>query len=141
MFNKILVPVDVSTQKTTEMLCIAANDLAEKYTADVCLITVLPDYGMPLVASYFPEGAQDKMKAEMAQKLKALAETHFKRAVDIKLVQGKRRTALLKEIENTRPDLVMMGCRRKRSRRDQRLLGATGTVISDRAPCSVMIVR
>lgn len=141
MFNKILVPVDVSTEKTTEKLCMAANDMAEKYMADVCLITVLPDYGMPIVASYFPEGAQDKMKAEMVEKLELLAETHFKREVDIKLVQGKRRTAILKEIENSNPDLVMMGCRRKRSRRNQRLLGATGAVISDRAPCSVMIIR
>lgn len=141
MFNQILVPVDVSTEATTERLCMAANDLAEKYSADICLMTVVPDYGMPLVASYFPEGAQDKIKAEMKQKLQALAETHFKRGVDIKLVQGKRRTAILKVIEDTSPDLVMMGCRRKKSRRDQRLLGATGAVISDRAPCSVMIVR
>lgn len=141
MFNKILVPVDVSTETTTEMLCMAANDLAEKFAADVCLITVLPDYGMPLVASYFPEGAQDKIKVEMKKKLQDLAAQHFKRDVDIKLVQGKRRTAILKEIEDSGPDLVMMGCRRKRSRRNQRLLGATGTVISDRASCSVMIIR
>ena len=141
MFNKILVPVDVSTDATTEKLCMAANDLAEKYSAEVCLMAVLPDYGMPLVASYFPEGAQTKIKAEMKEKLKALAETHFKSKVSIQLTQGKRRTAILKEIEEYMPDLVMIGCRRKRSRRDQRLLGATGTVISDRASCSVMIVR
>jgi len=141
MFNKILVPVDTSTENTTEKLCLAANELAEKYSADVCLMTVLPDYGMPLVASYFPEGAQDKIKGEMTQNLQELAATHFKRKVEIKLVRGKRRTAILKEIDDSAPDLVMMGCRRKRSRRDQRLLGATGSVISDRAACSVMIIR
>ena len=141
MFSKILVPVDLSTENMTERLCNAANDLAQKYGSEVSLITVMPDYGMPLVASYFPEGAQEKLKVEMKQKLTDLADKHFSVPVECKLTQGKRRTAILKEIEDVNPDLVMMGCRRKKSRRNQRLLGATGTVVSDRAGCSVMIVR
>ncbi len=141
MFNKILVAVDLSTENMTEKLCKAANDMAQKYGGEVSLITVVPDYGMPLVASYFPEGAQEKLKVEMKQKLTDLADKHFSVPVECKLTQGKRRTAILKEIEDVNPDLVMMGCRRKKSRRNQRLLGATGTVVSDRAGCSVMIVR
>ncbi len=141
MFNKILVPVDLSTESTTEKLCKAANDLAEKYRAEVSLITVVPDYGSALVASFFPEGAQKKMKQEMKDKLKILANDHFSVPVSTHLKQGKRRQAILNEIEDNAPDLVMMGCRRKKSRRNQRLLGATGTAVSDRASCSVMIVR
>jgi len=141
MFKKILVPVDLSTQATTEKLCKTANDLAEKYGAEIRLITVVPDYGMPLVASYFPEGAQDKLKKEMQGKLEQLAKAYVSTASSVHLTQGKRRLAILQEIENYQPDLVMMGCRRKKSRRNQRLLGATGTVVSDRAACSVMIVR
>jgi len=141
MFNQILVPVDLSTDNTTEKLCITANDLATKYGSEVRLLTVMPDYGMPLVASYFPKDAQKKVKTEMKGKLEELAKSHFTVAVKCVLTQGKRRTAILEAIENYSPDLVMMGCRRKKSRRNQRLLGATGTVISDRAGCSVMIVR
>ena len=141
MFNKILVPVDLSTDNITEKLCKTANDLAEKYSCEVRMITVMPDYGMPMVASYFPEGAQEKLKTEMQQKLEALASSHFTVPVVCKLTQGKRRTAILKDIEDSNPDLVLIGCRRKMSRRNQRLLGATGTVVSDRAGCSVMIVR
>lgn len=141
MFNKILVPVDLSTDHITEKLCNAANDMAQKFGSEVTLVTVIPDYGMPLVASYFPEGAQKKLKIEMKQKLTDLAEKHFSVPVECKLTQGKRRTAILKEIEGINPDLVMMGCRRKKSRRNQRLLGATGTVVSDRAGCSVMVIR
>ena len=141
MFNKILVPVDLSTDNITEKVCKVANDMAQKYGSEVRLITVVPDYGMPLVASYFPEGAQEKLKIEMKKKLNDLAEKHFSVPVECKLTQGKRRTAILKEIEDVNPDLVMMGCRRKKSRRNQRLLGATGTVVSDRAGCTVMVVR
>jgi len=141
MFNKILVPVDLSTETTTQKLCEAANDLAEKYGSEVQLLVVVPDYGMPLVASYFPEGAQDKLKKEMKAKLEALASNYFNVKVSTKLKQGKRRKAILEVIESSNPDLVMLGCRRKKSRRNQRLLGATGTIVSDRAGCSVMIVR
>jgi nucleotide-binding universal stress UspA family protein len=104
-------------------------------------MTVMPDYGMPLVASYFPEGAQDKLKAEMQGKLDALASAHFTVTTNSHLTHGKRRQAILGEIESYQADLLMMGCRRKKSRQNQRLLGSTGTVVADRAACSVMIVR
>ena len=141
MFSKILVPVDLSTENMTAKLCETANDLATKYGSEVKLFTVMPDYGMPLVASYFPEGAQQKLKSEMKQKLVDIADKYFSVPVECNLTQGKRRAAILKAIEDENPDLVMMGCRRKKSRRNQRLLGATGTVVSDRAGCSVMVVR
>jgi len=141
MFNKILVPVDLSTETTTGKLCRTANDLAKKYDCEVKLITIVPDYGMPLVASYFPEGAQKKLKLDLREKLKDLSNTYFTAKVTTELKQGKRRAAILKEIEDYDPDLVMLGCRRKKSRRNQRLLGATGTAVSDRAGCSVMVVR
>ncbi len=141
MFNKILVPVDLSTESTTQRLCEMANDLAEKYSSEVTLITVMPDYGMPLVASYFPEGAQEKLKEEMGEKLQQIAKAYFTMPVEIKLSQGKRRQVLLQKIEDYSPDIVMIGCRRKKSRRNQRLLGATGSAITDRAGCTVMVVR
>ena len=104
-------------------------------------MTVIPDYGMPLVASYFPEDAQKKIHMEMMNKLTRLAENYFDMPVETLLRQGKRRKIILKEIEDYKPDLVMLGCRRKKSRLNQRLLGATGTVVSNQADCSVMIVR
>ncbi|HIP95246.1 MAG TPA: universal stress protein [Leucothrix sp.] len=141
MFKKILVPVDLSTEATTKKLCQTANDLAGKYGGEVVLMTIIPDYGMPIVASFFPEGAQKKIKQEIKAKLENIAKAYFEVPVSTMLKQGKRRQVILKVIEDSNPDLVMMGCRKKKSRSNQRLLGATGTVVSDRADCSVMIVR
>lgn len=141
MFKKILVPVDLSTETTTEKLCQAANDLANQYDADIQLSTVMPGFGMPLVASYFPEDAQQKVKAEMKDKLEALASQYFEKNVSTKLLQGKRAQSILTEIGSSSPDLVMLGCRRKKSRSSQHLMGSTTKAISDRADCSVLIVR
>ena len=141
MFNKILVPVDLSTEDVTKKLCQTANDLAEKYTGEIRLMTVMPDYGMPLVASYFPDDAQDKLKQDMMQKLEKLAEQTISVKTSIHLDQGKRIREVLNEIENYQPGLLMIGCRPKQSRSSQFLLGSFASGISDRASCSVMIVR
>ena len=142
MFKKILVPVDLSTESTTKRLCEVANDMAQKYEASVELTTVMPDYGMPIVASFFPADAQKKLKQETLEKLQNLAKTNFSVAVETRLVIGEKRSrAILYEIDQVAPDLVMIGCRRKKSFKSQRLLGSTSTAIANRAPCTVMVVR
>ncbi len=149
MFSKILVPVDLSTDNATDnvikdatkKLCETANDLAAKYAGEIRLMSVIPDYGMPLVASYFPDDAQDKLKQEMMQKLEKLAKDYFNVKLSIHLDQGKRIHEVLNEIENYQPDLVIIGCRPKRSRGGSHLLGSFASGISNRASCSVMIVR
>ena len=142
MNNKILVAIDLATESITEKVCKTANDMASKYDAKVQLITILPDYGSPLVASFFPEGAQDKIKQEMQDKLSALAATHFDGDAKTAVIQGsKRSNAILAAIDELNPDLTILGCRRKHSREGQRLLGSTTLSVSDRAKCNVMLVK
>jgi len=140
--HKILVAIDLSTDVITEKVCKTANDMASKYDAKVQLITILPDYGSPLVASFFPDGAQDKIKTEMQEKLSALASTHFNGDAKTAVVQGsKRGNSILAAIDEIKPDLTILGCRRKHSREGQRLLGSTTLSVTDRAKCNVMIVK
>jgi len=142
--NKILVAVDISTPTITEKVCTTANDLALKYDAQIQLITILPDYGSPLVASFFPEGAQDSVKKEMREKLKDLASEYFQSNVKVAVIHSagaKRANAILNTIKELKPDVVILGCRRKHSREGQRLLGSTTLSVTDRAPCTVMVVK
>lgn len=144
MIKKIFVSVDLSTPTITEKVCKTANDMALKYDAEIQLVTILPDYGTPLVASFFPEGAQDKISAELHDKLKALAVEHFKAKVDIGVIHSsgtKRANSILTAIDKLKPDLVILGCRRKHSRNSQRLLGSTTMSVADRAECTVLLVK
>ena len=142
MNNKILVAVDLATESITEKVCRTANDMASKYDAKVELITVFPDYGSPLVASFFPDGAQDKIKQEMQDKLSTLASEYFDGDAKTTVIQGsKRSNSILAAIDTLNPDLMILGCRRKHSREGQRLLGSTTLSVSDRAKCNVMIVK
>lgn len=142
MINKILVAVDLSTAAITDKVCATANDMAQKYDAKVQLVTILADYGSPLVASFFPEDAQDKIKAEMKEKLATIADKHFTVPVKTAVIRGnKRANAILTVIDEINPDLALLGCRRKHSRDGQRLLGSTTLSVTDRAHCNVMIIK
>ncbi len=142
MMHKILVAVDLSTAAITEKVCKTANDMASKYDAKVQLITVLSDYGSPLVASFFPDGAQEKIKSEMHDKLSSLASEHFNGDVKIAVIRGsKRANSILAAADELSPDLTILGCRRKHSREGQRLMGSTTQSVTDRAKCNVLVVK
>ena len=108
MLNKILVPVDIATPLTTQTLLEAANEMALKFDSKIRIISVIPDYGMPLVASFFPEHAQDQIKEETRKKVTELAEKYLTTDVKISVIKGSKRVnAILKVVEETKPDLVM----------------------------------
>ena len=140
--NTILVTVDIATPKTTKALLEAANEMALKFDSKVQLLAIIPDYGTPLVASFFPKHAQDEVKEESRKQLTDLAAEHFTDKVKIAVMTGgKRVNTIVKAIEELTPDLVMLGCRRKSSRNEQRLLGSTTLGVTDRAQCSVLVIR
>jgi len=141
MYKKILVAIDVSREKNAAKLCQAANQLAKASGAEIHLVTVVPDYGMPLVASYFPEDAQKGLKKEMSDALHKFADEYISGKVAITLRQGKRSRKILDEISRWEPDLVVVGCRQKASRDNHRVLGSFSSSVADRAPCAVLIVR
>lgn len=142
MISKILVPIDLETPLTTEALCIAANEMALKFNASVQVVSVIPDYGSPLVASFFPEHAQDKLKEDTRKRLSELSSKYFSGEVKIAVLKSsKRPPAILSAVEEVKADLIMLGCRRKSSRNEQRLLGSTTMAVTDRAQCSVMVIR
>lgn len=140
MYNKILVAIDVSREKNAEKLCNIANSVAKATDAKVRLVAVVPDYGMAMVASYFPADAQDGLKKEMKAALKKWSE-NMDGEVSTKLRQGKRARKVLEEATSWGADLIVVGCRQKASRDNHRLLGACSHSITDRADCNVLVVR
>lgn len=143
MFKKILIPIDVSREKNAARLCALGADYAEASSADVRLLSVMPDYGMPLVASYFPANAQKELKAEMVATLDKLAQTYFssQSLVTTHLRQGKRAREILKEAREWQADLILVGCRRKASAGGERVMGSCSLGVAERAPCSVLVMR
>jgi universal stress protein F len=140
MYKKILVPVDLGREKNAIKLCRAAKSLATEDT-EIRLITVAPGYGMPLVASFFPADAQEKVMAELLTMLTRLAEENLSGQVSVRVREGKRAKMVLEEAEKWGADLIVVGSRKKLSREGQRVLGSCSSSVADRAQCNVLIVR
>ncbi len=73
MFQSILVPVDIAHRPPRRRALPVAVDLAEKYGGRLHLMTVIPDYGMSVVGSFFPADQAEKAMQSAADELKALA--------------------------------------------------------------------
>lgn len=75
MFAKILVPVDVSITDETQNLLGKAKTLAEQWSSDVHVVSVIPNVGMPIVGSYIDESfeatAKSETEAELARQIAA----------------------------------------------------------------------
>ncbi len=140
MYKKILVPVDLGRERNAIKLCRAAAALATEDT-EIRLITVAPGYGMPVVASFFPANAQEKVMAELLSLLTKLAEDNLSGNVSVRVREGKRSKKALEEAEKWEADLIVLGSRKKLSRDGQRVLGSFSSSVADRAQCNVMIVR
>lgn len=73
MFQSILVPVDIAHRPPRRRALPVAVDLAEKYGGRLHLMTVIPDYGMSVVGSFFPADQAEKGVQSASDELKALA--------------------------------------------------------------------
>ncbi len=141
MYKNILVPVDLSKPLMTKKLCQAASAAASCNDAKITLLTVVPGFSMPIVASYFPDDAMEKVHAEYTALLTQVAEDNFSQDVDISVRAGKRGQAILDKIDEGQYDLALIGTRKKHSRGGAQLLGSCSSAVADRANCTVLVVR
>ncbi len=141
MYKRILVPVDMSSPEAGQRSCPQAAQLAEAWGAQVQLLTVMPGYKIPMVASFFPESAVEEMTKRVSKELQELAKQYFKTAPEIKVRNGKRAQEILDEAASWNADLIVFGCRPKDAVGGELMLGSCGTRVSEAAPCSVLVAR
>jgi len=101
----------------------------------------VPDYGMPIVQQYFPEGFEDEVTATALQELKAWLAEQVPDDVRFQpnVAEGKARAAILRIAKVVNSDLIVLAPRRQITKDCS--LGATAAHVVRHACCSVMIVR
>ena len=140
MYKKLLIPVDMGREKNAIKLCATAMKLADA-DAEITIMTVTPGYGMSVVASFFPDDAQEKAQIEVQKALVKIADENLQGNVRVVVHQGKRAKLILDEAREWGPDVVVIGTRRKASSDGKRLLGSCASSVADRAESTVLIVR
>lgn len=143
MFKKILVPVNLEDTQPAQHAMAVAVDAAQRHAAELNVVTVVPGFGMPLVASFFPENAMQEAKKAVASRLtRYVAETvpgHVKTAT--KVMEGTPWECILSHAQNIGADLIVIPSHDRSKAFGATLLGSCAAKVAEHARCSVLVVR
>lgn len=142
MYNRILVPIDLSEE--------GFADQVVKHAAKVCdpggtliLLTVVAGYQMPMVGSFFPEGAFNKaMKAVKTQLQNFVQEQLGDTGLNIELEvkEGSRADTILRQAQKHQAELIVMASH-KQAGLEQALLGSVANKVVNLSPLPVLVVK
>ena len=141
MYRDILVPVDLSDEHSWQKALPTAIALCRTFQARLHVLEVVPDFGLPLVGQYFPEGYEDKLRQQAARQLKALVAEQVPDQVPVRRIvaEGRIYREILNAARNIQADLIVMGSHHPELK--DYLLGPNADRVVRHADCSVMVVR
>lgn len=143
MSNSILCAIDVSTAGEDEMVIKRAAQMAELDGAQLDVVTVLPDFGMSVVGSFFDQSHADEALANAKKALKAEVQNALgaerDKAVRHIVAVGKVYDEVLKVAKEAKSTLIIVGAH-KPDFKDY-LLGPNAARIVRHSNVSVYVVR
>jgi len=142
MFNKILVPIDLSAPEySKQALTIALREVQNNDT-ELHLITIVPSFTNVMVASYFSKKDHQRTIKELAIKFKAYVEEVMPENVVpiLRVYEGSPSDSIVDYVDRKKIDLVIMASHHH-SAVNHFLLGSVSARVSERAKCSVMLLR
>ncbi|GGY04685.1 universal stress protein UspA [Litchfieldella qijiaojingensis] len=142
MYTKILLPVDLNEEASWSKALPTALTLCRTFGASLHVVTVLPDYRMPLVGSYFPEGFAEKVHQSASEAQHEFVKQHVPDDIPVQcvLVDGSPWEAIIKTAKKLEVDLIVMASHSNRKFADY-VLGPNAEHVVHHTKISVMIVR
>jgi len=141
MFNKILVPIDLQDLKGSQETLESVKGYANE-SMQVELLSVLPGYSMPIVASYFPKDMIKQALDAMRQELSKLAEDTLGDSVkyDIWVTAGKAPKRIVKRAVEIGADLILIRAQ-KHGAVEHVMMGSVTAKVVETANCSVLVLK
>jgi nucleotide-binding universal stress UspA family protein len=141
MFKKILMPIDLQETHLAAKAVKIAIDEARKHAAEVYVMTVMPGFGMPLVASFFPEKAAKKALKEIGVELKRYVAANFPNDIQTHLIitEGSPAERILEQAKKLQSDLIIIPSHTQSLA--QVFLGSCAAKVVEHAHSSVMVIK
>lgn len=142
MYNKILLPIDLNHKASWQKALPVALELCRAHDASLFIVTVLPDFGLPLVGGFFPKDFAAKAKKAFSDNLREFVKEMIPKDVRVQRVvaDGKPYEAILRVAKKQEVDLIVMSSH-KRKRLEDYVLGTNALRVVQQSKRSVMIVR
>jgi len=141
MYKDILLAVDLSDEHSWSKALPTAVALSTTFDATLHVMTVVPEFGMPMVGQFFPADYEDKLHEQVAQQLAAFVGEHIADHAKVQRIvaAGKVYQQIVDTAERIGADLIVMGSHRPEL--SDYLLGPNAARVVRHARCSVMVVR
>ncbi|MCV6601077.1 MAG: universal stress protein [Cohaesibacter sp.] len=143
MSKAILCAVDISQTSSEEEVLQTAAKLAELDGASLDIVTVVPNFGMNLVGSYFDENFQKQAVKEAKQRLNDMVikvlGTEWNDKVRHIVGAGSIYEEILQLAEQIDADLIVIGAHKPGLK--EYLLGPNSARVVRHSKCSVYVVR
>ena len=142
MFKTIIVPVDIEEPAFSDKAIELALSEVDQEGGTIHLMTVIPGFNSPLVASYFKKSAVEKAHQAVEKELQDLAHKMLPAEVHrtLSVHQGNPAERIIKQANISKADLIIMTAHH-RSKVDHVLLGSNASRVVERASCSVLVLR
>lgn len=142
MYDNILLTIDLGHPASWKKALPEAVALARASKGKLHVLTVVPDFGSPMVSGFFPSDFKEKALTKAEAELRHIIETEVPKDVDVQehLSYGAIHEEVLTAIDRIRADLVVMASHAPDKVREF-LVGSQADRIVRRSPVSVLVVR
>ncbi len=141
MYKKIFVPIDLNQPSSWEIALPKAIEIAKAEGSKLILFTVVPDFGMAMVGSFFPKDYAEKAMEHAEYELTAVARNYVPADLDCTCYvrHGTIYKRIIKSAEELGADLIVLASHRPGTK--DYLLGPNAARVVRHAKQSVFVVR
>ncbi len=141
MFNSILLAVDLSAESTWKKALPVATDMARSNDAPLHVVTVMPDFGMSIVGTFFESGFEEKALHELGEKLSGWVADHISDEIDVHphVLHGRVYEQIIEAADRVSADVIVMASHRPEL--TDYLLGPNAARVVRHATQSIFVVR
>ncbi len=139
-FKNILATVDLGDPEASKMVLNAALELLHEGD-ELSVVCVVPDYGMSVVGSFFPEGFEHKAIEKATEDLHAFTASVVPEGIKVRHIIGHGHVydEIIEAANKIDCDVIVIGSHRPKLR--DYLLGPNAAQIVRHSTRSVLVVR
>ena len=141
MYKSILLPVDLNQESSWKKALPVAVHLAQSMSAKIHIITVIPDYGMAVVGSFFPANYESEAMKVTQAALDGFVNENLSAdlVADTTVVHGTIYEEVISTANAKGCDLIILSSHRPETK--DYLLGPNAARVVRHANQSVFVVR
>ena len=141
MYKNILLPIDLNSIETQETAVGMAVEIAKTFGAKLHIMAVVPNFGVGVVSTFFPEDYEEKVLAAAETELQNFLRQRMPEGIEVDhaVATGTIYKEVLDFAGQIKADLIVMASHRPELK--DYLIGPNAARVVRHADCSVLVVR